>query len=69
MIFWSGYYNTLSILKELRYFYCLHKSGDGPKICNEKDLLMLQAISGGTAGIIAAICTNPLDMLRLRVQV
>uniref|UniRef100_A0A915DKQ9 Uncharacterized protein n=1 Tax=Ditylenchus dipsaci TaxID=166011 RepID=A0A915DKQ9_9BILA len=36
---------------------------------NPRRLLMLQAISGAFAGVAAAIVTNPLEILRIRVQV
>lgn len=78
MVFWATYYNVLSLLKISRNR--LLSSPDGYKVQdrgaysgesgeNFENLLILQGISGACGGICAAICTNPLEVLRIRIQV
>lgn len=78
MVFWSTYYNTLNFLKAKRkLFYQKWKPNDllnSQKSLssinkNDENLLFLQAISGSIGGISAAIFTNPLEILRIRIQV
>uniref|UniRef100_A0AC34FYR6 Mitochondrial carrier protein n=1 Tax=Panagrolaimus sp. ES5 TaxID=591445 RepID=A0AC34FYR6_9BILA len=62
MIFWSTYYNALNLLTELDKKFSTDKS-------EERNLLKLQATSGAIGGITAAALTNPLEVLRIRIQV
>jgi solute carrier family 25 protein 44 len=62
MVFWSTYYNALNLLTQLDKKISYDKSGEG-------NLLKLQAISGAIGGVTAAACTNPLEVLRIRIQV
>lgn len=70
MVFWSTYYNALGALKSLRSQLTLQATGNRDEAENPRQkLLMLQAMSGAIGGISAAICTNPLEVLRIRIQV
>jgi solute carrier family 25 protein 44 len=62
MVFWGTYYNALNLLTKLEMKFSSDKSGEG-------NLLKRQACSGAIGGITAAICTNPLEVLRIRIQV
>ena len=64
MVFWSSYYNSLTILRRIRaqLFY-------NPNENSRENLLLMQAIAGSLGGISAAIVTNPLEVLRVRIQV
>uniref|UniRef100_A0A914Z5M6 Uncharacterized protein n=1 Tax=Panagrolaimus superbus TaxID=310955 RepID=A0A914Z5M6_9BILA len=62
MIFWGTYYKVLNALTEFNKKISSDKSGEG-------NLLKLQGISGAIGGITAATFTNPLEVLRIRVQV
>jgi len=63
MVFWSTYYNSLGILTSIM------TSLNEEKKLSEGTLLKLQAISGAVGGVSAAIFTNPLEVLRIRIQV
>uniref|UniRef100_A0AC34RDI4 Solute carrier family 25 member 44 n=1 Tax=Panagrolaimus sp. JU765 TaxID=591449 RepID=A0AC34RDI4_9BILA len=63
MVFWSTYYNSLAVLT------AIVKSLNDEKKLTEGTLLKLQATSGAVGGISAAIFTNPLEVLRIRIQV
>jgi len=63
MVFWSTYYNSLGILTSIAI------SLNEEKKLSEGTLLKLQAMSGAIGGVSAAIFTNPLEVLRIRIQV
>lgn len=71
MVFWFSYYEMLDRLKRARSRHVTHGLSDDlstvPRA--EQHLFWLQAISGATAGMSAAIATNPLEVLRIRIQV
>lgn len=74
MVFWSTYYYALNFLKSTRelvadrILFDKTKNSLTPRKKDEK-LLLLQAISGSIGGISAAIFTNPLEIIRIRIQV
>ncbi|CAI4222422.1 unnamed protein product [Auanema sp. JU1783] len=72
MVFWSTYYHALSIFRKVRERVTEYETGVRPKNASEVDdrnLFLDQAVSGSMAGIASAIATNPLEMLRIRLQV
>ncbi|KAI1715945.1 mitochondrial carrier protein [Ditylenchus destructor] len=73
MMFWCTYYNVLGLAKELQKKYRANNRGSSQSYNDStehpKNLLILQAISGACGGVCAAIVTNPLEMLRIRIQV
>lgn len=71
MIFWAVYYDTLLRLKAAR---ARHITGGtttdfSALTQQEQNLLVLQGISGACGGMAAAILTNPLEVMRIRIQV
>lgn len=44
-----------------------HVFGTSPK--EQSKVILAQALAGGTAGVIAAAVTNPMDVIRTRIQV
>uniref|UniRef100_A0A7E4W0C4 Solute carrier family 25 member 44 n=1 Tax=Panagrellus redivivus TaxID=6233 RepID=A0A7E4W0C4_PANRE len=70
MVFWSTYYNVLGVLTAITADFS-HSEGAprSPSPTADGNLLKLQALSGGIGGVFAAICTNPLEVLRIRIQV
>ncbi|KAH7721952.1 Protein F13G3.7 a [Aphelenchoides avenae] len=66
MVFWSTYYNALGALKSLRRRLSPPPTDEGDQ--PRQKLLLLQAASGAIGGISSAICTNPLEVLRIRIQ-
>lgn len=68
MVFWSTYYNTLNFLKASKKLFENKIYSNSFQKKDEK-LLLLQAISGSIGGISAAIFTNPLEIIRIRIQV
>ncbi|TKR59920.1 hypothetical protein L596_029527 [Steinernema carpocapsae] len=64
MVFWSTYYHALDALKFLRQKVLGEQPTEHPK-----NLFIDQALSGSIGGVAAAICTNPLEVLRIRIQV
>lgn len=73
MVFWSTYYYALNFLKSTRDLVADRILFDKTKTSltrkNDEKLLLLQAISGSIGGISAAIFTNPLEIIRIRIQV
>ncbi|CAJ0955027.1 unnamed protein product, partial [Mesorhabditis belari] len=66
MVFWSTYYKALDVFRSLRASF--FTSIDANAIQKEK-LYIDQALAGSIGGVMAAIMTNPLEMLRIRLQV
>uniref|UniRef100_A0AC35TLW3 Mitochondrial carrier protein n=1 Tax=Rhabditophanes sp. KR3021 TaxID=114890 RepID=A0AC35TLW3_9BILA len=64
MVFWSSYYNYLHAFKSIRKSYI-----DEDLKSAKLNLIFLQSMSGALAGATSAVCTNPLDVLRIRIQV
>ncbi|GMT08092.1 hypothetical protein PENTCL1PPCAC_30266 [Pristionchus entomophagus] len=72
MVFWSTYYNMQELIDAARRKAVRSASskGDGDEGLAARRLLFLdQAIAGTVGGVASAICTNPLEMLRIRLQV
>jgi solute carrier family 25 protein 44 len=71
MVFWAVYYETLLRLKKEQASRLTHgKSNDFSALPqSEQNLLFLQAISGASGGMAAAVVTNPLEVMRIRIQV
>ncbi|KAI6242200.1 hypothetical protein M3Y99_00261100 [Aphelenchoides fujianensis] len=71
MVFWSSYYQSLIWLKERRALQLTDgQSRDLSKLPPvDQKLLLWQAISGAVGGASAAIFTNPLEVMRIRIQV
>uniref|UniRef100_A0A1I8AUR2 Solute carrier family 25 member 44 n=1 Tax=Steinernema glaseri TaxID=37863 RepID=A0A1I8AUR2_9BILA len=68
MVFWSTYYHVLDAFKYIRTRYSISAaSDDRPE--EYANLFVDQALSGSIGGIMAAVCTNPLEVLRIRIQV
>ncbi|KAL7071785.1 hypothetical protein ACQ4LE_008414 [Meloidogyne hapla] len=65
MCFWSAYYLWLGFFK--RSFGIDSQIERSPE--KFRSLLALQSISGALGGTTAALCTNCLEILRIRVQV
>uniref|UniRef100_A0A915LYA5 Mitochondrial carrier protein n=1 Tax=Meloidogyne javanica TaxID=6303 RepID=A0A915LYA5_MELJA len=65
MCFWSAYYSWLGFFK--RSFGIDSRIESAPE--NFRSLLALQSISGALGGTTAALCTNCLELLRIRIQV
>ncbi|KAI6183195.1 hypothetical protein M3Y97_00462700 [Aphelenchoides bicaudatus] len=70
-VFWGVYYETLLRLKAAR---AKQITGGTTKdfsalTPDEQNLLILQGISGACGGMAAAIMTNPLEVMRIRIQV
>ncbi|CAD5207691.1 unnamed protein product [Bursaphelenchus okinawaensis] len=71
MVFWLMYYDSLIRMKQYytqfvsngtkQHFSELHK--------DQQNLLLLQAAAGTFGGISTALVTNPLEVLRIRIQV
>ncbi len=57
MVFWATYYKMQELLRVL--------NADG----KSGGLSIDQGIAGAVGGACAAICTNPLDVYRIRIQV
>lgn len=80
MVFWSAYYHVLDLFKMLRR-RVIHPAIITFKADSEvpstsyvesehyRNIFVDQALAGSCGGVIAAICTNPLEVLRIRVQV
>lgn len=71
MVFWSVYYETLIRLKTAR---ARQVTGGSTKdfsdlTPDEQNLLVLQAMSGASGGMAAAVVTNPFEVMRIRIQV
>ncbi|KAI6222761.1 hypothetical protein M3Y95_00928000 [Aphelenchoides besseyi] len=71
MVFWSSYYQSLIWLKQRR---ALHLTNGETRDLStlppaDQKLLLWQAISGAIGGMSAAIITNPLEVMRIRIQV
>jgi hypothetical protein len=71
MVFWSIYYETLLRLKAARAKQVTGGSTMDFSLLtpDEQNLLFLQAISGACGGMASAIVTNPLEVMRIRIQV
>ncbi|VDM57252.1 unnamed protein product [Angiostrongylus costaricensis] len=72
MVFWSTYYHALGIFRRIRAKVTEIQKGVRPKTAADVDnrnFFVDQAISGSIAGIASACSTNPLEMLRIRLQV
>lgn len=66
MVFWSTYYKALHVFRDLRIY--LTTATNQEERVDEK-LFIDQALAGSIGGIMAAVMTNPLEMLRIRLQV
>lgn len=72
MVFWSTYYHTLGVFRQIRFKVTEIQKGVRPKTAADVDnrnFYLDQAVSGSVAGIASACATNPLEMLRVRLQV
>ncbi|CAJ0592600.1 unnamed protein product [Cylicocyclus nassatus] len=72
MVFWSTYYHALGVFRKIRIRVTELQRGVKPKSVAEVDnrnLFLDQAVSGSIGGIASACVTNPLEMLRIRLQV
>lgn len=72
MVFWSTYYNALGVFRRIREKVTELEHGKKPRTPEEIDdrnLFLDQAVSGSIGGVASAIVTNPLEMLRIRLQV
>ncbi|GMT29116.1 hypothetical protein PFISCL1PPCAC_20413 [Pristionchus fissidentatus] len=70
MVFWSTYYNMQELLESARNKAKNSGEDGGDEGLAARRLLFVdQAISGTVGGVASAICTNPLEMLRIRLQV
>ncbi|CAD6196271.1 unnamed protein product [Caenorhabditis auriculariae] len=72
MVFWSTYYYSLSVFRKIRTKVTELEMGHKPLTASEVDdrnLFLDQAVSGSVAGVASAMVTNPLEMLRIRLQV
>ncbi|KHJ75750.1 hypothetical protein OESDEN_24634 [Oesophagostomum dentatum] len=72
MVFWSTYYHALGMFRRIRMKVTEIQRGVKPKTLAEVDnrnFFLDQACSGSIGGIASACVTNPLEMLRIRLQV
>lgn len=71
MVFWAVYYETLIRLKTARARQVTGGSTEdfSDLTQDEQNLLVLQAMSGACGGMAAAVVTNPLEVMRIRIQV
>lgn len=71
MIFWLVYYDTL--IRSKRLYARLLSEGRSDDFAalpaRQQNLLALQASAGVCAGLATACVTNPLEVLRIRIQV
>lgn len=67
MVFWFTYYKSLFLLKTTRAWLSGETSPKAEEAPNK--LLLLQALSGTCGGVASAAFTNPLEVLRIRIQV
>lgn len=75
--FWICYYNLLNVFKAGQFKWLMttrsekkrrEEKEDG-KETTLKSLLVVQTMSAALSGVMAACLTNPLEMLRIRIQV
>ncbi|CAD5212156.1 unnamed protein product [Bursaphelenchus xylophilus] len=71
MVFWIVYYDSLIRMKKA-YTQIMSNGetadfADLPK--DQQNLLALQATAGACSGLATAVVTNPLEVLRIRIQV
>lgn len=72
MVFWSTYYNSLSVFRMIREKVTELEYGvkpTSPSEVDDRNLFLDQAVSGSIGGVASAMVTNPLEMLRIRLQV
>lgn len=70
MVFWSTYYQVLAALKRVRRNVQTHVIGDTSEApLDLRNYFVDQAVAGSIGGMFAAVCTNPLEMIRIRCQV
>ncbi|KAF8366704.1 hypothetical protein PRIPAC_84533 [Pristionchus pacificus] len=73
MVFWSTYYNVQELIEAARSKANRAKTGKGEggdeEMAARRLLFLDQAVAGTVGGVASAICTNPLEMLRIRLQV
>ncbi|KAI1695584.1 mitochondrial carrier protein domain-containing protein [Ditylenchus destructor] len=77
VFFWSSYYWALSAMQSSYNSFLSWRRRKGPTFTNEENsssnngqnLLVMQGFAGALAGMFAAIGTNPLEVLRIRIQV
>ncbi|PAV86377.1 hypothetical protein WR25_22350 [Diploscapter pachys] len=72
MVFWSTYYKALAVFRIVRTKVTEWEKGAKPRSpaeVDDRNLFIDQAISGSIGGVASAIVTNPLEMLRIRLQV
>ncbi|KAK6050060.1 hypothetical protein COOONC_12435 [Cooperia oncophora] len=72
MVFWSTYYHALSGFRLIRLKVTELETGVKPKTADDVDnrnFFLDQAVSGSIGGVASACVTNPLEMLRIRLQV
>lgn len=71
LVFWSSYYYFLDCFKYIRKEVIHPLRNENAYIESEhyRNIFVDQGIAGMLSGAVAAICTNPLDVLRVRIQV
>ncbi|CAI2310521.1 unnamed protein product [Caenorhabditis sp. 36 PRJEB53466] len=72
MVFWSTYYNSLAVFRIIREKVTELEYGikpTSPSEVDDRNLFLDQAVSGSIGGVASAMVTNPLEMLRIRLQV
>ncbi|ULU11576.1 hypothetical protein L5515_001258 [Caenorhabditis briggsae] len=72
MVFWSTYYNSLAVFRMIREKVTELEYGvkpTSPAEVDDRNLFLDQAVSGSIGGVASAMVTNPLEMLRIRLQV
>ncbi|WKX91772.1 hypothetical protein Q1695_010086 [Nippostrongylus brasiliensis] len=72
MVFWSTYYHALAGFRRIRLKVTELERGVKPRTSADVDtrnFFIDQALSGSIGGVASACVTNPLEMLRIRLQV
>ncbi|KAK6729729.1 hypothetical protein RB195_006654 [Necator americanus] len=72
MVFWSTYYHALEVFRKIRVKVTEIQRGVkpmSPADVDNRNFFLDQAVSGSIGGIASACVTNPLEMLRIRLQV
>lgn len=71
LVFWSSYYYLLDGFKVIRKNVIHPLRSEHVYVESEhyRNIFVDQGIAGMLSGAFAAICTNPLDVLRVRIQV
>ncbi|KAI1703752.1 mitochondrial carrier protein domain-containing protein [Ditylenchus destructor] len=70
VFFWASYYWALSGLQiSYNFFLSRRHLEEKSSSNNSQNLLVMQGFAGALAGMFAAIGTNPIEVLRIRIQV